>query len=318
MKSMANKEEIIRSLKEDLRKKGYGIVGRHSAVKPCLWTKKSILDEGVCYKQVFYGIESHRCLQMSPAAYYCTQRCIFCWRPQYFTARDFDEIDDPEFIIEESIKLHRKLLVGFKGNPKANLRKWEESRNPKHVAISLIGEPTLYPRLGELIEYAHKKGMTTFLVSNGTMPEVIENLDPLPTQLYITVAATNKEMHEKVCRPLIPDSWERLMETLSLFPSLKTRKVIRLTLVKGLNMEDVEGYAKIIEKYEPDFVEPKAFMLVGSARERLKIENMPRHEDIMNFARKLAELTSYELVAEKAESRVALLMKEEVKRFINT
>ena len=59
--------------------------------------------------------------------------------------------DDPEFILEESIKAHKKLLTGFKGNPKVPLEKWEESQNPKHVAISLTGEPTLYSRLGEFI-----------------------------------------------------------------------------------------------------------------------------------------------------------------------
>ena len=43
--------------KEALEKASYEIVGNHSAVEICGWTKKSIKgSEGGCYKQKFYGI----------------------------------------------------------------------------------------------------------------------------------------------------------------------------------------------------------------------------------------------------------------------
>lgn len=45
-----------------LKKQQYGVVGRHSAVKVCEWTKKSLVTGNSCYKQKFYGIQSHRCL----------------------------------------------------------------------------------------------------------------------------------------------------------------------------------------------------------------------------------------------------------------
>ncbi|MBN1159983.1 MAG: 4-demethylwyosine synthase TYW1, partial [Candidatus Diapherotrites archaeon] len=64
---------------EKLEKQQYRVVGNHSVVKICEWCKKSLRGEGVCYKQKFYGIKSHRCLQMSPALL-CDQRCLFCWR----------------------------------------------------------------------------------------------------------------------------------------------------------------------------------------------------------------------------------------------
>ncbi|RLE41207.1 4-demethylwyosine synthase TYW1, partial [Candidatus Woesearchaeota archaeon] len=50
-------------LRKVLEKQQYAFIGRHSAIKICYWTKKSLLDEGVCYKQQFYGIKSHRCCQ---------------------------------------------------------------------------------------------------------------------------------------------------------------------------------------------------------------------------------------------------------------
>ena len=51
--------------KETLEKQGYRIVGNNSAVKICNWTKTSLRDEGVCYKEQFYGIKSHLCAQIS-------------------------------------------------------------------------------------------------------------------------------------------------------------------------------------------------------------------------------------------------------------
>ncbi len=297
-------------VKRILQKQGYAIVGEHSAVKLCHWLRESLLHNRFCYKQKFYGIKSHRCLQMSPAVNNCTQNCLFCWRFQGFNEIYLKKVDEPKFIVEESIRQQRRLITGYKGDPRVDRKKWEEAMEPNQVAISLIGEPTLYPRLGELIEEYHKRGFTTFLVTNGTMPEVIENLDPLPTQLYVTVAAPNKEIYKKLLVPLIKNGWERLNKTLEILPSLDTRKVIRHTLVKGWNMEGYEEeYAKLDLKGEPNFIEPKAYVFVGYSRERLTIDNMPSHEEVREFAKKMANLTSYYYEDEMKDSRVVLLSK---------
>jgi len=59
----------------------------------------------------------------------------------------------PNFVANpmKCIIAQRKLLSGFKGNEKINMEKWKEAQNPDQFAISLIGEPTLYPKLAELI-----------------------------------------------------------------------------------------------------------------------------------------------------------------------
>ncbi len=296
--------------KKILQKQGYAIVGNHSAVKLCHWLRESLLRNRFCYKQQFYGIATHRCLQMSPAVNNCTQNCLFCWRFQGFDEVYLKEVDDPKFIVEESIKQQKRLIVGYKGDPRVDRKKWEEAMDPKHVAISLIGEPTLYPRLGELIEEYHKRGFTTFLVTNGTMPEVLENLDPLPTQLYVTLAAPNEEIYKKLLVPLIRNGWERLNKTLELLPSLNTRTVIRHTLVKGWNMENyVKEYARLDSIGEADFIEPKAYVFVGYSRERLNLSNMPSMDEIRSFASALASETGYNYIDEKEDSRVVLLSK---------
>ncbi len=219
--------------------------------------------------------------------------------------------DSPEDIVEGSIKAQLEILSGYKGNPKTNQQKFKEALTPKHVAISLTGEPTLYKPIGELIQAFHRRGFTTFLVSNGTVPSALAKLSEEPTQLYISVCAPDEETFKRVCRPQIPEAWEKLNETLKLLPSFKCPIVTRITSVRGLNMKNIEGYAKLIEKANPTYIEPKAYMHVGFSRLRLGYENMPSYREICEFAMRLAEETGYTIIDESEESRVVLLSRLE-------
>lgn len=95
---------------------GYKLIGSHSGVKLCRWTKVSadrllnrysiatlwflckvtffpryvntffcffrqsmLRGRGGCYKHTFYGIESHRCMEATPSLA-CANKCVFCWR----------------------------------------------------------------------------------------------------------------------------------------------------------------------------------------------------------------------------------------------
>jgi len=302
-------EELIKILK----KQHYSIVGNHSGVKLCHWMRQSLLFKRECYKQTFYGIKSHRCLQMTPTINQCNHMCLFCWRHQGFTEQSFDEIDDPKYILENSIKAQQKLITGFKGDERCDLQKWKEANHPNMVACSLTGEPTLYPKLSDFFEECHKKNMTTFLVTNGTNPKALENMDTLPKQLYVSIVAPNEELYKKICSPLISGGWGKINQTLNLLPSLDTRIVIRHTLVKDWNMDSkyVGEYAKLIEKADPMFIEPKGYVFVGYSRKRMNLSNMPTHESIKEFSHKLAENTGYNLIMEKADSRVTLLSKND-------
>jgi tRNA wybutosine-synthesizing protein 1 len=296
----------------ELERSGYRFVGehKHSAVKVCHWTRKSLLGVGFCYKQQFYGIQSHRCLQLTPSLPFCDHRCIFCWRNIDVTMPNWvDGADDPAEILDGAITFQRQLLSGFKGNPDVDKRKWKEAREPKHCAISLAGEPTMYPKISDLIEECHRRSMTTFLVTNGLHPNVLEEITE-PTQLYISVVAPDEETYKAVCQPQVDGGWGRLNESLEIMPSFDCRKVIRLTLVKGLNIKDVNGYAELIEKAMPDFIEPKAYMCVGYSRARLGIDNMPSFDEIKDFARELSNETGYSLVDESEPSRVLLLKRK--------
>ena len=252
---------------------------------------------------------------MTPTAFYCTQQCLFCWRAQ---AEDLQaswnelrlpEWDSPEEIVKGSIKAQRAILSGYKDNPKANKQKLKEAQTPKHAAISLTGEPTLYSHLNELIRTYHQNGFTTFLVSNGTAPLALEELSEEPTQLYISVCAPDIQTYKKLCRPQIHQGWQKLNRTLGILKSFSCPTVMRITSVQGLNMRNVEGYAKLIRKAQPAYIETKAYMHVGFSRKRLGYQNTPSHSEVREFSKQLADLTDYGIINESEESRVMLLSK---------
>ena len=307
------------SLLDDYFKQGYRFIGKHkhSAIKICNWTRESIRAKNICYKQKFYGIQTHRCIQMSPSVFWCTHACRFCWRKieeSLGTNMEKEslkkEIDSPEEILDTAIEAQRKILQGFKGSENTDMKKFKEAMLPNQVAISLAGEPTLYPKLPEFIKLINSRNMTSFLVTNGTRPDVLKKLSPNPPyQLYITLASSDKETYKKVCCPLIKDGWENLNKSLELMKKINTRTVLRLTLVKDLNMNNPEKFAELIEKASPQFIEAKAYMAIGYSRERLGPAYMPSHEEIKEFSKKIAENSNYKIADEKADSRVVLLKK---------
>ncbi|MDD4877446.1 MAG: 4-demethylwyosine synthase TYW1 [Candidatus Nanoarchaeia archaeon] len=301
-------------IKADFEKQGYRLVGNHSAVKVCLWVKRAIQGKDVCYKNTFYGIQSHRCVQSSVTLLNCFHRCEFCWRcMEYTIPKEVENPDEPSFILDGLITEQKKYLQGFKGNKNVPKKLFDEAMTPKHVAISLAGDGTLYPKLPGLIDEIKKRKMTSFLVTNGLKPDMLEKLlKHMPTQLYITLPAPNEEVYMRTCKPLVRDGWKRLQKSLSILHKFK-RSTIRLTLVKKLNMVNPEQYAEIIAKAKPMFVELKAAMPVGYAQYRMAYEQMPRHDEIIEFAKKICAVSGLKIIDEKQNSRVVLLMKKDKK-----
>ncbi len=295
-------------LREVLEKQGYGLVGQHSAVKLCHWLRQKLMKGRSCYKEDFYGIECHRCLQMTPWLD-CNQKCTYCWRYHGGKAEDIVP-DDPESILDGAIEAQARLVSGYRGIETVEEAMWHESREPNQIAISLAGEPTLYPHLGEFIGLARSRGMTTFLVTNGTRPDVLSSMDDLPSQLYISVDAPNEEVYGNLCKPMEPGLWDRIVESLAIMPSLDTRTVVRHTLVRGWNMTDVDGFARLVAMAEPDFIEAKGYVFVGYSRMRMTIDNMPSQDEVRDFARRMEDATGYVIAKEKPESRVVVLTKD--------
>ncbi len=277
---------------ESLKRAHYGIFG-HSAVEICHWTKEAIRKKSGCYKNKFYGIQTHQCMEFTPTAVFCENRCIYCWRPnEFYKMLKMPEgwIDEPEDIIKSLTEERKKLLIGFFGDPRIDKDWLKDALTPTHYSISLSGEPTMYPKLPEMIKYLKSLPNTKsiFLVTNGQEPEMLERLikeDALPTQVYLSMNAYDEEDFIKINRPMYKDAWERWMRSLKLLSEMNTRTVIRITLIRGYNdqREKVPKAAELIKVGNPHFVEVKSYMHIGYSQSRLTAQHMLSFEEIKAY-----------------------------------
>jgi tRNA wybutosine-synthesizing protein 1 len=284
-----------------LEKQGYQFFSKSSsaALKPCMWCKRALAGGEMCYKHQFYGIDSHRCVQMTPTLR-CNQRCLFCWRSFEHEPEEMEECP-PETILAGVHKFQKKALAGYNAvlDNTVTKERWQEALDPRHVAISLSGEPTLYSQLPQLIDLFNSKGYTTFLVSNGTHPEMLRRCNPF--QMYVSLDAPDEQTYLTVCRPS-GNYWEQVKE--SLRDLGLHRSAVRITLVKGLNDFSPEKYAAILQDTGAQFVEVKGYMYLGYSRNRLARENMPDHAHVRSFAEKIAAACDYRFRDENELSRV--------------
>ena len=125
-----------------LTKQGYTIVGTHSGVKICRWTKSALRGRGSCYKFSFYGIKSHLCMETTPSLA-CANKCVFCWRhgtnPVGTSWRW--QVDPPEIIYKGALEGHYQKINMLKGMMGVRPERLKEARRVRHCALSLVGEP---------------------------------------------------------------------------------------------------------------------------------------------------------------------------------
>ena len=66
------------------------------------------------------------------------------------------------------------MYVHFTGVPGVIPERFEEGMNPQHCALSLVGEPIMYPEINKFVDYLHEKKISTFLVTNAQFPDAIK------------------------------------------------------------------------------------------------------------------------------------------------
>jgi len=311
-------EMLSSTHKKSLQKQGYKIIGGHSGVKLCRWTKSMLRGRGGCYKHTFYGIASHRCMEMTPSMA-CANKCVFCWRhhknPVTREWRWF--VDDPEMLVTEAVDRHQKMIKTCRGIPGVIPERFEEGLNVRHCALSLVGEPIIYPEINRFIKLLHDKRISSFMVTNAQFPEKIENLVPV-TQLYVSIDAPTEESLKKIDRPLFHDFWQRFIDCLQALSRKGQRTVYRLTLVKDWNMDEIDQYANLIAIGKPDFIEVKGVTFAGGGKKnQLSMSNVPWHTEVIKFCEQLSialqnhpekdNLPNYELASEHEHSCCILL-----------
>lgn len=234
-----------------------------------------------------------------------------------------EKVAPPETIMSSLMEERRKLIMGHYGDPRNDEKKMDESLLPSHYAISLSGEPTMYPQLPQLIRYLKKLPTTksVFLVTNGQEPEMLERLrdeDALPTQLYLSTNAPNREVFQMVNKPKYEDAWERWNVSLEIISRLDTRSVLRLTLIRGYNCSDelIPEYSKMIRDSRIHFIEAKSYMHIGRSTNRLERSDMLEISEVRHFAKELARQSEvYSVMDESDISRIVVLQNQ--KRLIN-
>ena len=301
-----------------LTKQGYTIIGTHSGVKICRWTKSALRGRGSCYKFSFYGIKSHLCMETTPSLS-CSNKCVFCWRhgtnPVGTTWRW--QIDPPEMIFEGAKEGHYRKIKMMRGVPGVRAERFQEAMQIRHCALSLVGEPIFYPHINEFVAMLHREHISSFLVCNAQHPDQLAALKPV-TQLYVSIDASNAESLRKIDRPLHRDYWQRFLRCLDILREKRysMRTVFRLTLVKGFNIdEEVEGYANLVALGLPCFVEIKGVTYCGtssSAGAGLTMQNVPFYDEITSFVEALNAALErrglgYGIAAEHAHSCCVLI-----------
>ncbi|ODQ82851.1 hypothetical protein BABINDRAFT_30660 [Babjeviella inositovora NRRL Y-12698] len=296
-----------------LTKQGYTIVGSHSGVKLCRWTKSALRGRGSCYKYAFYGIQSHLCMETTPSLA-CSNKCVFCWRHGTNpVARDKWrwELDSAQVVFDGAKAGHYSKIKQMRGVPGVQADRFAEAFQIRHCALSLVGEPIFYPYINDFVELLHNEDISSFLVCNAQHPEQLAAMSKV-TQLYVSIDAPTKDSLKKVDRPLNRDFWERLNKCLDILRTTQAdqRTVFRLTLVKDFNMEDINEYAELVERGRPSQIEIKGATFCGSSAGNgnpLTMQNIPFYEECKNFVEALtanlqARGLPYEISAEHAHS----------------
>ena len=83
-------------------------------------------------------------------------QCVFCWRhhrnPVGTTWRW--KIDDPVAIVDAAVAQHVAMIHSLRGLPGVLPERWTDAHTVRHCALSLVGEPIMYPRVNELVRVA--------------------------------------------------------------------------------------------------------------------------------------------------------------------
>lgn len=302
-----------------LTKQGYTIIGSHSGVKICRWTKSALRGRGSCYKNSFYGIASHLCMETTPSLS-CSNKCVFCWRhgtnPVSTTWRW--EVDSPQTIFDGAKEGHYKKIKMLRGVPGVVASRFEEAMRIRHCALSLVGEPIFYPYINEFLSLLHAERISSFLVCNAQHPDQLASLSRV-TQLYVSIDASNADSLRKIDRPLHRDFWARFLRCLDILREKRFlhRTVFRLTLVKGFNASNAEinGYADLVARGLPCFIEIKGVTYCGTSTSKaagLTMQNVPFYGEVVEFVRALDDALAkrglqYGIAAEHAHSCCVLM-----------
>jgi tRNA wybutosine-synthesizing protein 1 len=187
-----------------------------------------------------------------------------------------------------------------------------EAQQVRHCALSLVGEPILYPEINEMVSELHSQNISTFMVTNAQFPDRIRQLVPV-TQMYLSIDAATEASLQAIDRPVFEDFWARYLDSVDALAERKERTVFRLTLVRQYNMTDVENYAGLVRRGKPEFIEVKGVTYCGTSEaSTLTMQNVPYHHEVLKFCEDLCSSLNrlgdrYDLACEHEHSCCVLI-----------
>ncbi len=79
----------------------------------------------------------------------CANKCVFCWRHHSNPVGTEWKwrTDSPQEILDGALKEHYAMVKQMNGVPGALEERLREASQVKHCALSLVGEPIMYPEI---------------------------------------------------------------------------------------------------------------------------------------------------------------------------
>lgn len=94
-------------------------------------------------------------------------------------------------------------FIGWLYSAGVTPEKLQEGLNPRHCALSLVGEPIMYPEINALVDELHGRRISTFLVTNAQFPEKILMMKPITQVCGVCFVALKAHLTE----PNLPNSF---------------------------------------------------------------------------------------------------------------
>lgn len=157
--------------------------------------------------------------------YVCNQRCRFCYNSEYKFQRSFPKEDVVKRIID--ILCH-----------------WGIGE-----IIYLGGEPTLYPKLKDIVMQAHSHGIDQRLITNGRMvaSELMEIFYQCNVEIGVSLHGINPKIHNNITQT--QKSFESALETIRRLSAAKVKWYIQYTPIQ--NTESFYAAAFQLKKIFP-------------------------------------------------------------------
>lgn len=136
----------------------------------------------------------------------------------------------------------------------------EANGQAEYITLAGSGEPTLYSRFGELIDFIHSKtDIPVLLLSNGSLfwQKEVREAAAKADVVKLSMSTWNQDLLEKINRPAKEITFERMIGgEIKFRTEFNGQLILEVFLLEGINAtyQDVQKIAKLTEQIKPDTI----------------------------------------------------------------